>query len=470
VDTSGYEREDPYWDGTLGGDGVVGDREFIDQIQKPTASGYYSCGSSVGCGGRCDPESTFKHKVCTSLGYQYSYLYKGIAGVPSNGNSETYISAAKYLNNFTTSAINKDAGLSAMKRSCTVNPTVTYSAGYFPVRSEGDSTPTMYFKDVNLNFSSSTESKRPIVMDGGDLHVYRLTQYNSLTVKGGKVSGSYLTATGDVTLTASKGTTPTYTVGSSFFQTAKTSGVLTGKFTSTGYNINVNDIYFSVGATATSSEVAKITLGDGGTLKTYKNDYYGLHIYPSSDAKASSFNSYVSIIGPNSGETAKVYSNLHVGNKEYDWTPSAKGFQIKFSGNLSYEMIDGYNVTLAPNCSINAIDYGPGYTSKINWSTSGKAWKICYTDSTIWEPYNYHEWLSCDARWKTATAGDSFTKDGTLYYKYFITSINASSSRTLSYGGYHRHKKADCGMPSLDIRSSEGKVCYSGCKNFIWCE
>ena len=195
-----------------------------------------------------------------------------------------------------------------------------------------------------------------------------------------------------------------------------------------------------------------------------------MHLYPASDAKASTFNSYVSIVGPNSSTGAKVYSNLYVGNKEYGYYPIGKGFQVKFSGNVSYEMIDGYRVTLAPNCNVTATDYGPGYTSKINWSTSGTAWKRCYTDSTIWEPYNYHEWLSCDARWKTATAGDSFTSDGVTYYKYFVTSIGADSKRDLIYGSYHRHKKADCGMPTLTIKNDEGTVCYDGCKNFIWCD
>lgn len=472
-----YRMKDPeytYNEPGLGNDdllngGLGNNNRFEDEIIKDFDEiGYYYCSSSIGCSGVCNPEVA-RYKVCISTGTRYSYTYKGIAGAPSNGSSETYISALKYLSSFSTSAINKDVGLSAMKRSCTVNPTLTYSASKFPVTSEGDSAPTMYFKDVNLKFSSTTTSSRPIVMEGGDLNVGYLTQNKSLIVKGGDVSGSSLTASGDVTLTANSGTTPTYTVGTSTFKTAKTSGVLTGKFTSTGYNINVNDIYFSVAATATSSEVAKITLGANGTLKALKSSGYGLHLHPSSDAKASTFNSYVSIVGPNSSTGAKVYSHLYVGNKERSYTPLGKGFQVKFSGNVSYEMIDGYRVTLAPSCDVTATDYGSGYTSKINWSTSGTAWKRCYTNSTIWEPFNNKGVFHCNNDWKTDTAGASFVLDGETVYKYFITSIGADSSRTLVYGGYSRWKQADCGYPTLNF-PGDGTACYDGCKTFIWCD
>ncbi|MBR5482619.1 MAG: hypothetical protein IKV11_00990, partial [Alphaproteobacteria bacterium] len=435
-----------------------GNQQIQDQIMKPAGS--YVCGSYVGCSGYCDPSNSYaKTKVCISRSANYSYTYKGIAGVPSDGNSETYMSALNYLSSYSTSAINKDTGLSAIKRSCTVNPTLTYSASKFPLASEGDKVATMTFKGVNLKFSSTTTSNRPIVINDGDLYVYDLTQKKPLTVNGGNVSGYYLqNASGaDVTLKAKSGTTPKYTVYYSTFDSTLSGSTVLGKFTSTGYDFDsIYYMRFSTSVTGNYS-VADITLREGGTLKAATTSWSrGILVYPSADAKTSTYSSYVSIVGPSSSTGAKVYSNLHAGTNYYDSYKMTKGMSIRLSKNVSFEILDGYLVGVSPNSYVQATDFGTGtYNAKINWSTSNTAWKKCYGDAQINVPYHAGDISGCWRSWKTNGISSDF---------YYAGTINSKSERTyVSYGEAQESRDnrgilSDCSWPGSNVNMNYGRV------------
>ncbi len=457
-----YDPYDPFDNNNGLGDNY---EQIVDKIETPTTSGYYSCSASVGCSGTCDPSKAYyDKKVCKETeSHCTSYNFKGIADVPSNGSSETYISALKYLSAFSTSAINKDAGLKAMQRSCTVNPTLTYSASSFPVSSEGDRAPTMNFNGVNLKFSSTTTSNRPIVIDDGDLYVYDLTQKKPLTVNGGNVSGYYLkNATGaDVTLTAKSGATPKYTVKYSTFNSSYSDSKVLGKFKSTKYDFDdVAYMKFSTSVTGDYS-VADITLREGGSFRSSSTEWSkGILIYPSADAKNSTYSSYVSIIGPSSSTGAKVYSNLHAGTNYYDEYKMTKGMSIRLSKNVSFEILDGYLIGVSPSSYVHATDFGAGtYNAKINWSTSNTAWKKCTGSSVIYQAYNNGDISGCWETWEEQAANSEY---------YFATTINAQQKRTFLAFGKNKEwyqtrmwPWSDCPTPGSRVNYSTGLVEWS---------
>ena len=439
------------------------------QLGRMSGNSHYGCARSNNGAGR---EMTAVCIQTTEVSTEYpAGDLKGLV----NSRALNYISGADFAAG--------ETGLAAsnIRQSCSnVRPTIKYTASKFPSTNDPDdsngseTSRELTFNGVGLNFSSTTTITRKTTVNDASVNASNLIIDRLLTINRGDVTGSSLTSNRNIILNGD-GTNPTYSVRTSIFKTY---------LTANDYNfVNFNDMYFVTGRSGrgTSGEFT-INLSDGGRIQASRSSHgYGIHIHPETDAKSGKNGRYLSIVGPSSGSST-VNSNLYVGNKDggiSDSRPTTMQQAIKFSGNVTLELNNGYEITLSP---LSYVEAPAPAAIKIS---SMKAWKKCYTSSVIYEPYVYRDgcWGHNRASWKTdgTAIGQGCSQGGSAY---FLTAIKADSTRYIYYYNYCSNWHESQGWPCSDATSpwdnvhikngqlywSDANDPYEGFVSLIFCE
>lgn len=387
----------------------------------------------------------------------YNTESKGLA----NSRALTYISGKDFA------AGETGLAASSVQQSCSATPTIRYTAAQFPATNDKESSSALTFNGVNLNFSSTTTITRNVTINNASLNANNLTVDRPLSATNTDITGLKLTANSTMTIAASGGARPSYSVKTSYFK---------NKLNAYEYDfINFDDLYFVTPSTglsesydgSTTAEFSVITLRDGGQMKaTRTSPGYGIHIRPENDSKYTKNYRHLTISGPHSG-SATINSNLYVGvGPNADGSPTTMAQRIILSNNVTLELNNGYRIGLSP-LSIVSADIPAGIKL-----SSTKAWKKCYTDTKVYNPYNNLVWLHCKDDWKETNVGERCENN---FAAYFLTTIDARSNRTIEYyANCLVSKQTGCSMPDKDKwpATKDGYVYWgdSSHKYLIFCD